>query len=196
MRAPLPALGAFPTEDQSIVIAVMAGQAAGATSMASSLEVRRSSARRPPLRNGRHRVGKYSLPDALRLPLDGQRGIEVERRRVGEPEHHDAALVWCRDQSVVAPPGEWPAPLLPSEVSVERRSVGLEASDLVVADVLREALHGRAAVALVLARRQSRDRVDERGAQDWESFGLDTARRDNCVADECVAVVRDEMARA
>src|SRR4051794_13969577 len=51
-------------------------------------------------------------------------------------------------------------------------------------------------MALVLARRQSRDRVDERGAQDRESFGLDAARRDNGVAHERVAVEDEEMARA
>src|SRR4029078_7869097 len=58
------------------------------------------------------------------------------------------------------------------------------------------ASHGGAAVALVLARRQSGDCVDERGAQDRESFGLYTARRDNRVAHARVTVVRQEMARA
>src|SRR5205807_10020466 len=103
-----------------------------------------------------------SLPDAFTLALDRQLGLELERRRVREPEHHDAASVRRRDQSVVAPPGEWPAPFFPSEACVERRSVGLQASNLEVADLLSETLHGRAAITLVLARRQSRDRVDER----------------------------------
>ncbi len=137
-----------------------------------------------------------SVPDALRLTLDGQRGIEVERRRTRKPEHHDAALVWRRDQSVVTPPGEWPTPLFPSEARVERGPVRHKASDLVVTDRLSEALHGGAAVALFLAQRQSRDCVDKRGTQDRESFGLDSARRDDRVAHECVAVVREEMARA
>ena len=80
------------------------------------------------------------------MTLDGQRGIEVEPRRVRKPEHHDAALVWRRDQSLVAPPGEWAAPLFPAEVCVERRSVGLQASDLVVADLPSEAPQGVAAL--------------------------------------------------
>src|SRR5689334_14814590 len=54
------------------------------------------------------RRSEQSLPDAFRLTLDRQRCIEIERRRVREPQHHDAALVWRRDQSAVAPSGQRP----------------------------------------------------------------------------------------
>src|SRR5204863_297080 len=76
---------------------------------------------------------------------------------------------------------------------VERRSIRLQTTDLVVTDLRGEPVHHRAPISAALVLRQRRDRVDVRGLQDGLAFRLDPSGRDDRVAHEFGVLIRQEV---
>ncbi len=86
------------------------------------------------------------------MRLDRKELTQVELRCSGEPEDHDAALVWRRHDPVTGSAAQGTTPLLPSQTLVEADALRLQARDVEVAHDRREMPHDGAADASALMR--------------------------------------------